>query len=133
MKTTMTKIQTIGALILGLGLLTTPAWSATDYSSLTNEEIAAMRGTMRTSSQEDRDAFQTEWQARVNSMSTEERNQAVGRPDNAARDGEGYKNGNGGGRGQGRGSNVSSKQSGSYGGGMGRGSSMGGGRGGGRR
>jgi uncharacterized membrane protein YgcG len=100
----MNKVKLTGVLILGLGLLTAPAFAETDYSSMTNEEMAAMRGIMRDASQEERDAFRSEWQSRVNSMSQEERQQAVGRPDNASRDGAGNKYGKGGGQGQGNGS-----------------------------
>lgn len=86
-------MKRIMAMVLGLGLLSSPVWAATDYSSKTNEELAALRGSMRELSQEERDAFRTEWQSRVNSMTQEERQQAVGRPENAVRDGAGMQNG----------------------------------------
>jgi len=111
----MNTLKITGIVILGLGLLAAPAFAETDYSSMSNEDLAATRGTMRDASQEERDAFRTEWQSRVNSMSQEERQEAIGRPANAAQDGAGNKyrqgsgqgkrdgSGSGGGRGSGRG------------------------------
>lgn len=43
---------------------------ATDFGSLSTEELSAMRGTVAT---EERDAFRSEWQSRVTSLSTEEK------------------------------------------------------------
>jgi hypothetical protein len=83
-----------------------PAWAATDYSSMSNEDLSAMRATMRNASEEERNAFRTEWQQRTRSMTTEERQQYSGRPANAPMDGSGYQQGrgrgNGGGGGGGR-------------------------------
>jgi len=102
MKTKNKKLA--GIFILGLGLLAAPALAATDYSSMSNEELAAMRGTMRDVSQEDRDAFRSEWQSRVQNMTQEERQLAVGRPANAAQDGAGNRYGRGNGQRSGNGS-----------------------------
>ena len=95
------KGKSIGMMILGLSLLAAPAFGQQDYGSMTNEELAAKRGTMQEAGQEDRDTFQQEWQSRGNNMSQEERQQAVGRPENAPRDGSGNKYGQGQGNGKG--------------------------------
>lgn len=114
------KINTKALIILGIGLLSTPVWAATDYSSMSTEELAAKRGVMREATQEERNAFQNEWQKRYREMSQEERRQYGGRPENASRDGSGSgygqkegehggmggmhrQDGNMGGRGMGRG------------------------------
>ncbi len=99
------KRKSIGMMILGLSLLAAPAFAAQDYGSMTNEEMAAKRGTMRDAAPEERDAFRNERQSRVNTMSQEERRQASGRPENALRDGSGNKYGQGQGRGNGKGGN----------------------------
>lgn len=98
---------------------------------MTNEELAAQRGSMKQSTVEERNAFQNEWQSRVQKMSPEERQKVMGQPDNAPRDGSGQKNGQGQGKGSGAGMGSGSGMGGS---GMGSGSGMGrGGMGGGRR
>ena len=51
---------------------------ATDFSSMTTEELAKMRGTMCAKSQEERDAFRQEWQKRMAQMTPEERKQYAG-------------------------------------------------------
>ncbi|MHB8148554.1 MAG: DUF1104 domain-containing protein [Desulfobulbia bacterium] len=83
----------ISAILAGSLLTATMAWAATDYSAMTNEELAAKRGSMKQSTVEERNAFQNEWQNRVQKMSPEERQKAVGQPENAPRDGSGQKNG----------------------------------------
>ncbi len=100
------KAFTTTALLTGLALTAVPAWAQIDYSSMTNEDLAAMRGTMRDATPEDRDAFRQEWQGRVQNMSPEERQQVTGRPSGAGGgDGYGYRSGGGqrGGGGYGRG------------------------------
>jgi len=101
-------------LVLGLGILAGNAF-AEDYSQYATEELANMRGTLQDASEEERDAFRTEWQKRVQDMTSEERQKYVGRPDNTqcqpgadrmqgsgnAQGGGGY--GKGAGRGFGRG------------------------------
>ncbi len=53
---------------------------AADYQSMTTGELAAMRGTIQHEpSKADRDAFKSEWQKRVKSMSPDERAQYVGK------------------------------------------------------
>lgn len=114
MKKSMKLTGSFGCMILGLSLLSTPVFAATDYSSMSNEELAATRGTMRDAAEADQEAFRTEWQERVNNMSQEERAAAVGRPANAAQDGSGNKFRNGGGQSNGG-------RQGGGGGGMGKG------------
>lgn len=100
----------IGGMVLGVCLLALPAFAATDYSTMTNEELAAKRGTMRDAAPEDRDSFRAEWQKRVNTMSQAERQSTVGRPENAPRDGAGYQYGQGSGNGSGRGARRGCRQ-----------------------
>jgi len=106
----------IGCVLAGACALAAPAWSATDYSSMSTEEMAAMRGGLRDASPEEREAFRTEWRNRTRSMSQEERRSMSGRPSGAPQDGSGARYG----RGQGGGGSYSSA------GGMGRGMGRGG-------
>jgi len=122
MKTrTMFRISTV---LAGSLLSATLAFAATDYSAMSNEELAAKRGSMKESTVEERNAFQNEWQNRVQKMSPEERQKAMGQPENAPRDGSGSGQKNGKKQGMGG--------SGGGMGGMGGGGGMGG-MGGGRR
>ena len=128
-KTTMLRINTI---LAGSLLTATLAFAATDYSAMTNEELAAKRGSMKQSTIEERNAFQNEWQNRVQKMTKEEKQKFLGQPENAPRDGSGQKNGQGqsmgGGMGSGSGMGGGMGSSGSgMGGGMGGRGSMGGG------
>lgn len=78
--------------ILTLALLAVPVLAAaedTDYSSYSTEELAAMRGTLRDATVEERTVFQTEWQSRVLEMDEATRMEYAGRPDNALADGTG--------------------------------------------
>lgn len=131
-KTTMFQI---GAILAGSLLCASLALAATDYSAMSNEELAAQRGAMKQSTIEERNAFQNEWQNRVQKMSPEERQKVIGQPENAPRDGSGRKAGQGGGQGMGNGSSgAGGGMGGSMGSGSGMGSGMGrGGMGGGRR
>lgn len=126
-----TTMLQFGTILTGSLLCAALAFAATDYSAMTNEELAAQRGSMKQSTVEERNAFQNEWQSRVQKMSPEERQKVMGQPDNAPRDGSGQKNGQGQGKGSGAGMGSGSGMGGS---GMGSGSGMGrGGMGGGRR
>ena len=81
-------------LILTLALLATSALAAdefTDYSSYSTDELAAMRGTLRDATVEERTLFQTEWQSRVLEMDEATRLEFTGRPDNALADGTGVR------------------------------------------
>ena len=81
----------IGCKVLGLSFLSMSAMAETDYSSMTNEELSAMQGTLRDADQADRDAFRAEWLNRTKSITPEEKQSAFGRPAHAAQDGNGYK------------------------------------------
>ncbi len=60
---------------------------AADYQSMTTGELAAMRGTIQHEpSKLDRDAFKSEWQKRVKSMSPDEKAQYVGKPEGVTAD-----------------------------------------------
>ena len=123
-----TKTVRISAILAGSLLCTTLALAATDYSAMTNEELAAQRGSMKQATIEERNAFQNEWQNRVQKMSPEEKQKVMGQPENAPRDGSGQKNG------QGMGGSMGSGSGGGMGSGSGTGGAMGrGGTGGGRR
>lgn len=106
------KIISIIAMTLTLTMMSLTAF-AQDYSAYSTEELAAMRGTMRDSSPEERSAFQKEWQNRYQHMTQEERQQYMRRPANAQADGSGYrlnapdsKKGRGKGKGVGSGSGM---------------------------
>ena len=92
--------------MLGAGMIVSPVW-ATDYSSMTNEELSALRGTMQNAAQEEHAAFQQEWQDRLQQMTPGERQQNSGRPANALQDGSrsGVGAGSNGGGGNGGGGN----------------------------
>jgi hypothetical protein len=79
--------------LLAAGMLSFPAFAA-DYSAMSNEELSALRGTMRTATDQERDAFRQEWQKRVHAMTPEEAESYRGRPANAAADGQGYRSSN---------------------------------------
>ena len=69
-------------LVLTFAILTGTAF-AVDYSQYTTEELANIRGTLQDASPEERDAFRVEWQKRLQSMTSEERQKYMGKPDNA--------------------------------------------------
>lgn len=118
-KTTLFRLTTI---LAGSLLTATMAWAVTDYNAMSNEELAAKRGSMKEATLEERNAFRNEWQSRVQKMSPEERQKAVGPPENAPRDRSAQKSGQKQGMG-GKGSGAG----GAMDGGMGSGSGMGGG------
>jgi len=118
--------RVILATILATGIL-----SATDFTSMSTEELVNLKGTVAT---EEREAFRTEMQSRVSAMATEERvalGIAPGRTGNSygttARDGSGI-----GSMGESSGGMGGSDASGGMGG-DGAGGGMGGGHGGGRK
>lgn len=80
----ISKLIIIAALLLGAGLFGSPVWALTDYSSMTNEELAAVRSTIRQTSLEDQEAFRAVWTERVATMTREEKIKL-----NATREGEG--------------------------------------------
>lgn len=84
-------------LVLALTLaLISPALPAMAEEALTSglssyslDELAAMRGSLRESSEEERAAFHSEWQSRIENLSPDERATYLGRPDGMPRDGSG--------------------------------------------
>lgn len=68
---------------------------AADYSAYSTEELAAMRGTMSSVTEGERQSFRNEWQQRVKSMSVDERQQYSGKPANTFGNGQGYGSGSG--------------------------------------
>ncbi len=82
------RINKIGMALIGLSLIVTPVW-ASDFSSMTTDELSNLRGTMKSETQEEHAAFQKEWQSRVQQMSADERQQYKGKPANASQDGSG--------------------------------------------
>ena len=134
-----TTVIQLGTILTGSLLCAALAFAATDYSAMTNEELAAQRGSMKQSTIEERNAFQNEWQSRVQKMSPEEKQKFMGQGEN----GQGMRSekqernqermqqrqeqgsGMGGGMGSGGGGSMGGMGSGS---GMGGRGSMGGGR-----
>lgn len=81
----------ISVVLSGILLSATLSLAATDYSAMTNEELAAKRGTiMQQATVEEQKAFHNEWQKRIQQMSPAERQKALGPPENAPRDGAGW-------------------------------------------
>jgi hypothetical protein len=84
-------------IMLALALMATPVLAADEatidnvYSSYSTEELAAMRGTLRDATVEERTMFQTEWQSRVLEMDATTRQEYMGRPANALADGAGIR------------------------------------------
>lgn len=84
---------------------------AVDYSTMSTEELAKMRGTMQNATVQERNAFQKEWQKRIQNMTQEERQKYLGRPDNAGTGtGLGMKNQSGQGGRKGMGSGFGGKR-----------------------
>lgn len=63
----------IGTSIVGLGLLLAIPVGATDYQSYSMDELNAMRGNMATASAEERDAFRSARQEKMQALSPDER------------------------------------------------------------
>lgn len=74
-----TMLMLVAALCLGAGA----AWAVTDFSAMTTEEMATRRGTMQQTESAEHQAFQEEWQKRLNKMSPEDRQKYMGRPEAA--------------------------------------------------
>lgn len=87
--------------ILAGSILATGLWAA-DFSSMTMEELTALRGKVPV---EERDAFRAEMQKRMQSMTPEERQKYMPAGRTGPMDGTGsrYGKGSGGGMGQGQG------------------------------
>jgi hypothetical protein len=91
----------IATLVLAVAISASVVF-AFDYSKYTTDELNKMRGTMQNVTQEERDTFRAEWQKRIQNMTPEERQEYMGRPENAPQRG-GYGMGMGKGMGGGRG------------------------------
>ncbi|OKY76738.1 MAG: hypothetical protein BM485_01315 [Desulfobulbaceae bacterium DB1] len=91
--------------LVGIVFCGAPVFGATDYSAMSTEELAQMRGTMREAPAEEREAFHREWQQRFMNMTAEEQRKYGGPPENAPRDGSGDGYGRGG-QGMGPGSGM---------------------------
>ena len=87
---------------------------AADYQSMSTQELSQLRGTMYNKSQEERDAFRTEWQLRINRMSEEEKANYLG---SGSGRGQGNRSGTGLGDGTGRGRGNGQEGQGQQGGG----------------
>ena len=133
-----TKQLKIASLILGLTLLSVPAWAASDFSKYTTEEMHEMRGTMQNATEKERNAFQHEWQRRMREMPVEDRSKYSGKGRKEQADWSSPGKGQGQGKGQGKksgnayryGHGKSDDAGSGYGSGMGGGSGHGGGGGG---
>lgn len=90
----MKRFLTLVAAILMAMTFSLPVLAA-DYSAYSTEELAAMRGTMSSVTEEERQSFRNEWQQRVKSMPVDERRQYSGRPANASGNCQGYGSGSG--------------------------------------
>lgn len=73
---------------------------AADYESMSTQELSQLRGTMYNKSDEERDAFRSVWQQRINRMSEEEKAKYLG---SGSGRGQGNRSGTGLGDGTGRG------------------------------
>jgi hypothetical protein len=65
-------------LVLGVLMLAATAAWAVDYSKMSNDELSASRGQMYNATQEEWNAFHTEWWKRLSQMSPEERQKYMG-------------------------------------------------------
>lgn len=78
---------------------------AADYESMSTQELSQLRGTMYNKSDEERDAFRSVWQQRINRMSEEEKAKYLGSGSGRGqgnRSGTGLGDGTGKGRGNGQ-------------------------------
>jgi hypothetical protein len=82
------KMNKICMALIGLSLIVSPVWAA-DYSSMTTEDLANLRGTMRSATPEEQTAFQNEWQSRQQQMTPDERQQYKSKSANGPQDGSG--------------------------------------------
>ncbi len=74
MKTMKRTMLAVCCLVLVAGA----AW-AVDYSKMSNDELSGVRGTIYNTSQEEWNAFRTEWWKRLSQMTPEERQKYMGR------------------------------------------------------
>ncbi|NTV02495.1 MAG: hypothetical protein HGB04_06875 [Chlorobiaceae bacterium] len=69
MKALFPAALTIALLLAG----SSPAMAARNFSNLSNDELAAVRGTLKDETAETREAFRNEWQKRISTMTSTER------------------------------------------------------------
>ena len=67
---------------LGVSVLASSAFGV-DYSTMPTEELSKIRGAMQNATTEERNAFQQEWQKRIQDMTQEERQEYAGKTKNA--------------------------------------------------
>ena len=72
----------LAGVMIGSLLLISTAF-AVDYSTMSTEELARLRGTMRNATVDERNAFRQEWQKRIQNMTQEERQRYLGSPQGA--------------------------------------------------
>lgn len=96
-------IRLASGFLFYMTLVASNVFAVTDYSKYSTEELAAMRGTLRNASVEERNAFRTEWQKRMQQMSSDQRQQYVRGRGYGLRDGSCAGTGPGQGMGYGRG------------------------------
>lgn len=77
------KTGLLGA-ILGVSVLASSAFAG-DYSTMSTEELSKIRGAMQNAAAEERNAFQQEWQKRIQNMTQEEKQEYAGKPENAGK------------------------------------------------
>jgi uncharacterized membrane protein (DUF106 family) len=71
------KIGILGAILVSAMLISSAF--AVDYSTVSTEELANLRGKMQNATVEERNAFQNEWQKRIQTMTQEERQKYIGK------------------------------------------------------
>ncbi len=112
------KIKTAGLIALALISVNSYAWAA-DYKAMSTEDLSNLRGTMQSAPQAERDAFQAEWNSRLDQMTPSERQNYMGSRKGMDERGNPVHNGGKMGNGSGSGSGGMGGGSGSGGGGMG--------------
>ena len=73
------RLVRIGLIVLGIVIFAVPAW-ALDYAHMSNAELAELRGAITNAPEPEREAFQQEWEKRLQHMSEAEKKQ-YGQPD----------------------------------------------------
>ncbi|WP_155319174.1 hypothetical protein [Desulfosarcina alkanivorans] len=76
-----TSVGIILGLVCGLFIATVTLWAA-DFSTFSTDELAALRGTLRSDSAEARAAFRAEWQERLQNLTPQDRQKYLGPPEN---------------------------------------------------
>lgn len=104
------QITRISLALVGVGMFVASAW-ATDYSTMTTEELSKIRGTLQAATEQERQDFRQEWQNRVGEMTSEERQQYMGSGNKKGQGkGSGYGQGMGKGKGKGGGGGQMNNQ-----------------------